>query len=92
MASLKDTFYKSCSCHPFLGDLAVWTLSYTSLASPLLFAICCLASVQARRHESEARNLFMASRGLLGTIMEVDNRESRSSELLLAVSAFSGPF
>jgi hypothetical protein len=51
----------------------------------LTLAISCLASVNVHHDTAQARNLFLASRYLLGVIMEIDNRESRSADLLMAV-------
>lgn len=56
------------------------------MAAPLSLAISCLASVHARHDAAKARDLFLASRGLLGALMEIDNRESRLPDLLIAVS------
>lgn len=57
------------------------------VAVPLSLSFACLASVHIRQNPAQAKNLFLASRGLLGAIMEVDNRESRSPDLLMAVCA-----
>ena len=71
----------------FFDAIRLRALSHEPLPAPLSFAIGCLASVHARHGPAQAQDLFLASRGLLGAIMEVDNRESRSHDLLMAVCA-----
>lgn len=53
--------------------------------TPLSLAISCLASVHARQETAKARDLFLGSRYLLGVMMEIDNAESRSPDLIMAV-------
>ena len=55
------------------------------VAAPLALAYSCLASIHARNVAEQSKDLFLASRCLLGALMEIDNRESRSPDLLLAV-------
>ena len=52
---------------------------------PLRLAIACLASAYLRKSEVEGRDLFTAGMNLWSVIVEVDNREARSLEMLLAV-------
>lgn len=69
----------------FLSPLANWIQSRELVAAPLSLAASCLASVHARHDAAQARGLFLASRYLSGVLMEIDNKESRSPDLLLAV-------
>lgn len=55
------------------------------MVAPLSLAISCLASVHARQETATARDLFLGSRYLLGVMMEIDNAESRSPDLIMAV-------
>ena len=52
---------------------------------PLRLAVACIASACQRKSETEGRHLFLAGMSLWSTILEVDNREARSPEMLLAV-------
>jgi hypothetical protein len=56
-----------------------------SATTPLRLAVGCVTAIHLRRDEAEAEHLFSASRALIGAIMEIDNRESRSPDLLVAV-------
>ena len=55
------------------------------MAMPLRLAIAGVASAYQRKSETEGRDLFMAGMNLWSVIIEVDNREARSLEMLLAV-------
>ena len=85
MARLSEIFLERCSEHAFLNRLLVTKPFCEPVAPPLRLAIACVASVQARHGAAEARDLFLASRALMGFSMEVDNREARSLDLLMTV-------
>ncbi|KAK3626758.1 hypothetical protein LTR22_023053 [Elasticomyces elasticus] len=82
---LREVFVDCSSGHVFLNQLQIYPSTQERTAAPLSFAIACLASVHCRHAEAEARDLFLASRGLGGALMEIDNAESRSPDLLVAV-------
>ncbi|KAK3615961.1 hypothetical protein LTR56_026279 [Elasticomyces elasticus] len=82
---LREVFVDCSSGHVFLNQLQIYASTQERTAAPLSFAIACLASVHCRHAEAEARDLFLASRGLGGALMEIDNAESRSPDLLVAV-------
>lgn len=58
------------------------------ITPPLRLAQACLGSVytQTQKGSEEARNLFHAGASLWAVIVEVDNSEARSHEMLVAVS------
>ncbi|KIW24040.1 uncharacterized protein PV07_09779 [Cladophialophora immunda] len=86
IAHLIEPFAQCCSSSPFLGRLHIQAGSPEPVAAPLAFAIGCLASVHTRNAAEQSKDLFFASRGLLGALMEIDNRESRFPDLLLAAT------
>lgn len=91
LAYLREVFASCCSTHPFLGRLPIPSPTRHHITSPLCFAIGCVASVHAGANITMSRDLCLASQGLWGSTMEVDNREARSVELLIAVrDAFQG--
>ena len=55
------------------------------IAPPLRLAMACLGSLHRGRDEAESRLLFQASMSLWGAMLEIDNREARSSEMLMGV-------
>jgi len=59
--------------------------SREATAPPLRLAQACLGSVYSRRGVGEARDLFHAGSSLWAVILEVDNSEARSIEMLVAV-------
>ena len=52
---------------------------------PLRLAMACIASLQAGHDDAASRNLFLASLSLWAAIVEIDNREARSPEMLMGV-------
>ncbi|KAK5704472.1 hypothetical protein LTR17_021854 [Elasticomyces elasticus] len=86
ITKLREVFVDCSRGHVFLNQLQVHASRQEQLAAPLSFAIACLASVHCRHAEAEARDLFLASRGLGGALMEIDNAESRSPDLLVAAT------
>lgn len=85
ISHLHNVFYSSCTRHVFLEDLFTNQLVREPVASPFSLSVACLASIHAQRGEQEASNLFRAGIALLEVITEVDNREARSFEMLMAV-------
>ena len=59
--------------------------SREAIAPPLRLSQACLASVYTRRPQDEARNLFLGAINLWSVMLEVDNSEARSVEMLIAV-------
>lgn len=60
--------------------------SRETTAPPLRLAQACLGSMYLQKASSEeARNLFHAGSSLWAVILEVDNSEARSMEMLVAV-------
>ncbi len=53
---------------------------------PFRLAVACLGSMQLRCPEKESKDLFLAGIDLWAAMTEIDNREARSLEMLLAVS------
>ena len=84
---LRQVFSISCASHIFFGRLPLPEPSREPIAPPLRLAIACLASVYLNQAEEESTKLFLAGMSLWTVIMEVDNREARSLELLMAVSS-----
>lgn len=82
---LRHSFQESCSEQLFLNKLPIPGPTTEAFAAPLRFAIVCLASLHDRRAEEESNEMFFIASSLWGTIMETDNREARSVELLVAV-------
>ena len=58
------------------------------MAMPLRLAIAGIVSAYQRTSEAQGRDLFMAGMNLWSMIIEVDNREARSLETLVAVCPF----
>ncbi len=83
--SLKEIFAKCYGTHVFLGRLPIPHSSRESTVPPLRLATACIASLHAGHAPSEARDLFLAGGKLWAVMMEVDNRESRSLDWLVAV-------
>ncbi|CRG82907.1 hypothetical protein PISL3812_00254 [Talaromyces islandicus] len=80
---LRNIFANCYSGHPFLNRLPLPPPSRGSVAPTLPLAIACLASVHANNDPAEAKDLFLATFSLWSSIMEVDNREARSLDLLM---------
>lgn len=80
-----EAFFSSRSSCPFLGTLPVIYPLRDHTVPPLRMAVACLGAVQLRRPEFESKSLFIAGFMLWSTMIETDNRESRSIDMLLAV-------
>lgn len=78
-------FSTFCSGHVFMSRMPLPPPSREAIAPPLRLAQACLGSVYTRRGIDEARNLFHAGSSLWAVILEVDNSEARSIEMLVAV-------
>ena len=84
-----QVFLTHCCDHAFFTGLARLFPSAAQVAMPLRLAIACVASVCVRKSENEGEDLFVAGMKLWSVILEVDNREARSLEMLLAVRSSS---
>ena len=84
-----QTFLTHCCDHAFFNGFPRLLSAPETIAIPLRLAIACLASVQGRKNENEGQNLFMAGMSLWAVLLEVDNREAQSLEMLLAVRTSS---
>lgn len=71
-----------------LGSLSVPPASREQIAPHLLFAMACMAAV-AEDKPGRPRELFSAAISLWSVMMEIDNRETRTEEALVAVSPLS---
>lgn len=60
-------------------------VSREQIVPPLRLAMACLASLHIGRDDAESRHLFLASLSLWGAMLEIDNREARSPEMLMGV-------
>lgn len=91
--NFQESFAKFCGTHVFLGRLPIPqpSISRESIVPPLRLATACLASIYAGNTPSEARDLFFAGAKLWAVMMEVDNRESRSLDSLVAVCIHPNP-
>jgi hypothetical protein len=72
----------------FLNRLPVPSPDVESITAPMRFIIGCLVGAREPDTVAETKALFFAATGLWAAIMEIDNREARSFELLVAVSSF----
>jgi hypothetical protein len=86
ITSLCGDFSTIMKSHVFLNQLPVGQ-NCTDLTTtpPLRLAVACLASMHAKAAGNESRHLFLAALDLWGFMTEVDNREARSLDMVMAV-------
>jgi hypothetical protein len=85
----REVFLRIFAEQTFLRNLPIPGPTTDNIVAPLRFAVATLSSLHDRRDEEESREGFFLTSGLWGTIMETDNREARSVELLVAVGRAS---
>ena len=88
LTQLRLAFSTTYSSQLLLGSLSVPPASRNSIAPHLLFAMACMAAV-AEDEPDRPRKLFFAAITLWSVMMEIDNRETRTDEALVAVSPLS---
>jgi hypothetical protein len=84
----REAFSVAFAGHLFLNRLPVPSPLVEPITTPMRFIIGCLAEARNTDAVAETDGLFFAATGLWAAIMEVDNREARSFELLMTVRTF----
>lgn len=85
LAHLRRVYTQVCNDHSFFRRISLPLVSREVVAPPLSFGLACLGAVHVRRPAEESRNLFIAGADLWAVMMEVDNREARSLDMITAV-------
>lgn len=86
IVSLYENFSTTLNTHIFLNQFPLGQSCSDVTTPPLRLAVACLASMHARPPDNESRHLFLAALDLWAFMTEVDNREARSLDMLMAVS------
>lgn len=86
LAYLRQVYVKACDDYSFFRRISLPSHSRENVAPPLCFGLACLGSIYAVRPAEESRKLFLAGMNLWTVMMESDNREARSLDMITAVS------
>ncbi|KIW27411.1 uncharacterized protein PV07_07149 [Cladophialophora immunda] len=84
ITSLCDDFSTIMKSHVFLNQLPLAQYCTDLTTPPLRLAVACLASMHGKAPGNESRHLFLAALDLWAFMTEVDNREARSLDMLMA--------
>lgn len=85
IVALKEAFSRIGPTHVFLNRFPLPQPTRERQSTPFCFGMACIAAAHANRPDSPSKDLFTAGMSLWSVITEVDNREARSIDMLMAV-------